>query len=252
MDVHKKSLSYEKYKLPNHWLRTPLQKNGLPYFGYMAVILDELPRQPVRVLDAGCGDGRISAEISRRGHAVVGLDFLELPIIYARNMVPQAEFFVGDLRQPLRPQHESMQQPFDIAVMVEVYEHIPPEDCLTVLGNLRQVMSPNGTLIISVPSKQITMSDLHYRHFDENDIRDELMAAGFQVQKMLYQHKLTWLTKLLLHNKTEAILDNSWLQPVFLKRLRERIYMNWLNVSAQKTACGRYIAIAQKTEDGPA
>ncbi len=245
MDDQKKALSYEKYKLPNHWLRTPLQKNGLPYFGYMAVVLDQLPRKPVRVLDAGCGDGRISAEISRRGHIVVGMDFLELPVIYAQNMVPQAQFFVGDLRQPLRPQHPSMAQPFDVVVMVEVYEHIPPPDCPAVLHNLRQVMRPDGTLIISVPSRQVAMSNLHYRHFDEPLIRAELAAAGFVLQTMLYQHKLSWLTKLLLSDRTEAVLDNGWLQPVFLKRLRQVVYMKYLNVSPQPTACGRYIAIAR-------
>lgn len=249
MDEVKKALSYEKYKLPNHWLRTPLQKDGLPYFGYMAVILAQLPRKPVRVLDAGCGDGRISAEIARLGHTVVGLDFLELPVIYAQNMVPQAQFFVGDLRQPLRSQHASMAQPFDVVVMVEVYEHIPPSDCPAVLRHLRQVMQADGRLIISVPSKQVAMSSLHYRHFDEALIRAELAEAGFAVQTMLYQHKLTWLTKLLLSNRAEAVLDNGWLQPVFLKRLRQVVYMKYLNVSQQPTACGRYIAIAQKRDE---
>ena len=60
MDQTKLELSRNKYKLPIHWIQDPLSREGLVYFGYVQIVLDQLPALPANVLDAGCGDGRIA------------------------------------------------------------------------------------------------------------------------------------------------------------------------------------------------
>jgi 2-polyprenyl-3-methyl-5-hydroxy-6-metoxy-1,4-benzoquinol methylase len=240
-------LGREKYKLPYHWIRDPLNKYSLPYFGYIQVVLDELPPVPISVLDAGCGDGRVSSEMVQRGHSVIGIDQLELSIIYAKNLVPQASFLVGDLRKDLISHYGLQEHQFDAITMIEVYEHIPPQDCPTILANLYQVLKPDGTFIISVPSKSLSvMSKLHYRHFSQSEIERELEKGGFQIQKMIYQHRLDRLTNWLLSNAVEKLLDNRWLQIVFLKRLRRHWYMKYANVVSKERNCQRFIAVAKR------
>lgn len=242
----KTELSRNKYKLPYHWIRDPLHKYSLPYFGYAQIVLDELPPPPLNVLDAGCGDGRIAAEMVWRGYSVTGIDCLELPIIYARNLVPEGKFLVGDLRQNLVLKYGLRERQFDVVTMIEVYEHIPPEDCPTVLANIRQVLQPGGILIVSVPSSSsLTVSELHYRHFSQNELEQELATAGFRVRKTVRQHRVSRLTNWLLSDKVEGILNNSWLQPVVLKRLRRYWYMKFANVVSKERECQRFITIAE-------
>ena len=248
MDKEKESLTKNKYRLPYHWIRDSLHKHSLPYFGYGRVVLNELPPPPATVLDVGCGDGRISAEILRQGYAVTGIDYLELSIQYAKTMVPEGKFFVADLRDDLVENFGLNKGQFDAVVMVEVYEHIPPEDCAVVLANVYNILRMEGTLIISVPSKLLPPSKLHYRHFDRGEFEQELEVAGFQIRKMIYQHHMGDFTSWLLSDKIERFLNNNWIQPIFLKRLRRYLYMRYSNVVKNERHCGRFIAVATRSE----
>jgi SAM-dependent methyltransferase len=54
-----------------------------------------------RVLDAGCGAGHLSRELTDRGANVVGLDLSNEMLTYARQRVPAAEFGQADLGKGL-------------------------------------------------------------------------------------------------------------------------------------------------------
>lgn len=104
---------------------------------------------PSRVLDAGCGEGRILDAIVRRwpqAH-VVGIDEDELVLQRARALVagrPRVE-----LRRGLvggAPLHER----FDLIVCVDVMEHI--RDDVGAFRWLAEHMAPGGVLVMHVPS----------------------------------------------------------------------------------------------------
>ena len=50
-----------------------------------------------RVLDAGCGTGRVAIELARRGHDVVGLDLDPAMLAAARRKAPDLPWIEGDL-----------------------------------------------------------------------------------------------------------------------------------------------------------
>ncbi len=52
---------------------------------------------PSSVLDAGCGTGRVAAELHRRGIDVVGIDRDESMIRTARALAPDVEFTIADV-----------------------------------------------------------------------------------------------------------------------------------------------------------
>lgn len=246
VDQTKLELTRDKYKLPVHWIQDPFSREGLVYFGYIQVILDQLPPPPANVLDAGCGDGRIAGEMVRQGYTVVGVDILDISINYAKSMVSEGSFFVADLRDDLVSGCGLKAKKFDIVVMVEVYEHLPPEDCPRVLANLCKVLRSGGTLIISVPSKLFPPSQLHYRHFDREEFEREITTAGFQIEKIMYQLRMGSVTNLLLSDTVERLFNNRWLQPIFLKRLRRHFYVKYINVANDESRCGRFIAVARR------
>jgi len=246
MDDIKLKKSLNKYKLPYHWMRDDLHRDSVLYFGYIFLMINELPPPPACVLDAGCGDGRVASEMVKRRYAVTGLDYLETSIQYAKTMVPEATFLSGDLRKDLTVHYNLQAAQFDAVTMMEVYEHIPPDDCPAALANLSTVLRPGGSIIISVPSKLLPSSDLHYRHFNQDEFKQEIEAAGFKIRKMLFQHSMGRFVNWLLSDSIERLLNNQWLQPVIIKRLIRSLYMNYANVVSDGGRCGRYIAVAER------
>src|SRR5438067_13610788 len=53
--------------------------------------------KPGRVLDAGCGTGRVAIELARRGIDVVGVDVDSAMLDTARTLAPDLDWRVGDL-----------------------------------------------------------------------------------------------------------------------------------------------------------
>lgn len=246
MNENKFELTQQKYKLPYHWMRDPLDKDSLPYLGYTQIVLNELPPVPAHVLDAGCGSGRITSEFVKQGYEVTGIDFLETNIFYARVLVPGVNFIHGDLRQSLVDNCNLQKELFDAAVMVEVYEHIPPQDCAQVLANIRDVLKPGGRFIISVPANTIPVSQLHYRHFEIKELEAELQSAGFHINKIIYQHRVDAFTNWLLNGGFDKLVNNRWVMPVILKRWRRRWYFSHANIVNDVAKAGRYIAVATR------
>ncbi|AKE41185.1 SAM-dependent methyltransferase [Corynebacterium kutscheri] len=62
-----------------------------------ARLIDAMAARGSRILDAGCGQGRLSGYLSQQGHIVVGSDLDPVLIDIAREKFPEATFYVGDL-----------------------------------------------------------------------------------------------------------------------------------------------------------
>ena len=93
----------------SHWFEGVADHLGDAYLRYsftcgtvseVAALVDVLDLVPGdRVLDVGCGPGRHSHELARRGHEVVGLDVSETFLALARRDAPRGATFVhGDAR----------------------------------------------------------------------------------------------------------------------------------------------------------
>ena len=86
-----------------HWFEGVADHLGDAYLRYsftcgtvseVAALVDVLDLVPGdRVLDVGCGPGRHSHELARRGHEVVGLDVSETFIAFARRDAPRGATF---------------------------------------------------------------------------------------------------------------------------------------------------------------
>jgi SAM-dependent methyltransferase len=62
-----------------------------------AAFVTELAEPPARVLDAGCGTGRVAIRLAGRGYAVVGVDIDASMLREAREDAPDLDWRVGDL-----------------------------------------------------------------------------------------------------------------------------------------------------------
>src|SRR5699024_5625137 len=85
------------------WRR--IEASGQDIYGE-ARLIDAMAPRGARILDAGCGSGRLGGYLARAGHHVTGVDLDPHLIEVAREDHPEAHWYVGDLAQlDLRDQH---------------------------------------------------------------------------------------------------------------------------------------------------
>lgn len=85
--------------------------------------------RPRRVVDVGCGVGTWAAEFLVQGIDVLGIDGEHVDS--ASLQIPVERFFTMNLSQPRR-----LDQGFDLAVCLEVAEHLPVESAQALTGFL--------------------------------------------------------------------------------------------------------------------
>lgn len=99
---------------------------------------------PARVLDAGCGTGRVARELARRGVAVVGVDVDAAMLDTARRRSPELRWVLGDLATLSLPD----EAPFDLAVLAgNVMIFVAPGTERDVLAHLVAHVVPGGLVV---------------------------------------------------------------------------------------------------------
>jgi SAM-dependent methyltransferase len=113
-----------------------------------ARLVDAMLPRAARVLDAGCGPGRVGAELSARGHSVVGVDADAKLIDAARMDHPGPSWLVADLSElDLAAMGEP--EPFDGVVMAgNVMPFVAPGTESLVLSRIAAHLGDGGFLVV--------------------------------------------------------------------------------------------------------
>lgn len=142
-----------------------------------------------RAVDLGCGPGQIARYLYERGADVYGIDLSPAMVERARREHPGIDFQLGDMRALTLPDSTLA----GIAAFYSII-HIPRENVVTVLQELRRVLQPEGLLLLA-----FHLGD-DVRHFDEwyeqpvsvdfyffqrEEMADYLRAAGFEVEETI-------------------------------------------------------------------
>lgn len=140
-----------------------------------------------RCLDVGCGGGAVLLEAGKFVHAF-GVD-----------LSPQALHHGQGEGLSRLARADASALPFEsgsfsIAAALDVLEHHPHPERL--LEEVRRVLTPQGTLIITVPAFQWMWSYAdhvlgHYRRYTRSMLAAELEGSGFHVERLTYFH--SWL-----------------------------------------------------------
>ena len=172
-----------KQPLPNPWLATRTRTGsdydapyearaaaGMDVHGEANLIMQLLhstsPHAPTptpyRVLDAGCGTGRIAIELARRGVAIVGVDLDEVMLAQARQKAPQLDWRLGDLSTL------ALDGGFDAIVLAgNVMIYLTPGTEATTLANMARHLKAGGWLIAAFELTPPTWSNLTIEMYDQ-------------------------------------------------------------------------------------
>ncbi|OIO18956.1 MAG: hypothetical protein CO029_04585 [Candidatus Magasanikbacteria bacterium CG_4_9_14_0_2_um_filter_41_10] len=97
-----------------------------------------------RILDIGCGNGRLYQLFDDLSTEFTGIDISQNLIKIAKEKYPEATFVVGDMRT--LPFEDSS---FDIAYSIAAVHHLPPEGQLDVLNEVARVLVPGGLFVMT-------------------------------------------------------------------------------------------------------
>ncbi|MEU2122401.1 class I SAM-dependent methyltransferase [Nocardia niwae] len=109
----------------------------------------------LRILDIGCGVGRISIGLARRGGELTCVDvsneMLDVLRRTAAEHAVRVETVQGDALSVVdRPGYAGS---FDIVACLGLVEHLPPEALDSFLADLVRMCAPGGTLVLEVNSE---------------------------------------------------------------------------------------------------
>ncbi|MGE2729875.1 class I SAM-dependent methyltransferase [Mycolicibacterium vaccae] len=141
-----------------------------------ARLIDAMVPRGARILDAGCGPGRVGGHLAAQGHDVVGVDVDPALIAAAEQDYPGPRWLVGDLAELDLPAR-GIADPFDVIVSAgNVMTFLAPSTRVAVLTRLGAHLAGDGRAVIGFGAG---------RDYPFTEFFDDVAAAGLTPDLLL-------------------------------------------------------------------
>lgn len=223
-----------------HFSQTQHWAWGYRYMGGVKVVMDTLSSVSFESLvDVGCGDGRFLRELHRQDpdKDVLGIDYSARAIRMANAMNPEIPYECCEIS------NNPPDRRFDVATLIEVLEHIPPDKVPEFLYSVSGMLYPGGYLILTVPHTNSSLQPKHFQHFDEALLRKYLSPHFEDLSFLHFDERsriLGLLQRLLGGAGKHFVVTNSVVNHLFFK-----VYRRYFLYSADESTCGRIAAVAR-------
>ena len=178
------------------------------------------PGEDVRVLEIGCGMGELVIGLSGKGYECVGIDVSEVRIQRLQRFESANLQFQRVEGTKLPFADES----FEVAISMQLFEHLHPEDGGEHLREVLRVLKPGGFYMLETPNVLVGPGDVsrfftetaegfHLREYTIRELCGLLHECGFGQVEVL----LRWAR--LLPAQKAVFLESAWgLLPKELRR----------------------------------
>ena len=145
---------------------------------YFRVLMACLPASARRVVDMGCGNGKLVSMLAASDHEPIGVDTSETAIATARERFPGLRFELGDIRvwQP--------EGKVDAVLSTGSYYHLSLDDRRRVVRHVYAYLDPGGVLAIVYGLNQRLVGEP--THGYDLDVGAELFAVFEPYEQLSY------------------------------------------------------------------
>ena len=170
---------------------------------------------PWQLLDAGCGTGRVSIELARRGVNIVGVDLDEVMLTQARQKAPHLDWRLGDLSKiELGKQFDCIVLPGNVMIYLTAGSET------AVLQNLSRHLKKDGLLVAAFELTPKSWTDMSIATYDQicRDAGLSSLARWSTWERKAWQasdsyavsvHRKTAVFSPFLKRKTQVTSDSS-------------------------------------------
>ncbi len=166
-----------------------------------------------KVLDAGCGLGRIAVELAALDLDVTGVDIIQSELDAARDSAEAEGVELTLINQDLRTFHAKDQ--FDCAVNLYTsfgYCDTVEED-MQILRNIADSVKPDGTFIMECTSRETAI--LYWTPGEEFERAGYRVVTHFEVVGAWEGLKSQWTLYSLQKNQKQPVVDHTFIQRLY-------------------------------------
>lgn len=161
-----------------------------------ARLIDAMASRGARILDAGCGPGRVGGYLAAAGHDVVGVDVDPALIAAAEQDHPGPRWLVGDLAELDLPAR-GIPEPFDLIVSAgNVMTFVAPSTRGQVLSRLRAHLADNGRAVIGFGAGRDYEFGQFFQDASQAGLTPELLLSTWDLR--LFTDKSDFLVAVLI------------------------------------------------------
>lgn len=127
------------------------EKSGrYPFAGYRdiqdSIFRTVTEKTRPRVLDLGFGTGRLTSRLYDAGCEICGQDYSESMLAIAREKMPDASLYCGDMSKGLVPELSGRR--YDYIISTWAFHHLNPDEKRVLLNGLINLLEPGGRILI--------------------------------------------------------------------------------------------------------
>ena len=249
MNTPEQKAQEEGYSFPYHYISgyennnfTQFQnyKWGINYEATIQFLLSKISEETSNsIIDIGCGDGRLTKELYQKfgkTKNVVGLDYSDKAINWAKSLNPEITFYAKDIVQ------ETINEKFEAGVLMEVFEHIPPISANAFVNAIAGLIKNGGHLYLTVPHINYPLTVHHFRHFSIKTLT-EAFEDKFDILEIIPFEKIDKRKRILdtiLTNKYFILNHTGFLNKIF------KYYQKKLFFVKNENSCKRLFLKARR------